>query len=343
MSQKNSVKLYKQAGVDIEKADSLIDWLKRPDGAPPTRFGEMVGGIGGFSGLFRPNFSQFQDPLLIAGTDGVGTKVLLGIEHERLEGLGTDLVAMCVNDLYTVGGWPLFFLDYYAAGTLNESHFKAILGGIKRALKTADTVLLGGETAELPGLYAKGHFDLAGFVVGVVDGKKHLGPHLVKPDDVLLAFKSSGFHSNGYSLIRKWLKEDKSTGEKLIAHIMEPTKIYHEIPKMLEKIGANKVHAIANITGGGIELNLKRVLPQAVGAKIFKESIPTPKWMTELFDANGASFNQVCNVLNMGVGMIAVVAKNEVDRIIEVGREIDMPAQVIGELIPQPHSEISFL
>ena len=163
------------------------------DGSRKTRdsgkhpLGEVVSGIGGFAGLFRPNFSGMKDPLLVSGTDGVGTKVLLGIETNLLEGLGVDLVSMCVNDLYTIGAQPLFFLDYYATGILSDDQFKRILQGIKSGLKQCNTLLLGGETAELPGLYEKGHFDLAGFIVGVVDGEKRIQPEHVKEGDVLVS------------------------------------------------------------------------------------------------------------------------------------------------------------
>ena len=175
MTQDPSKSLYKEAGVDIEKGEKLVEWLQN-DKSSDKVAGEVVSGIGGFAALFRPNFSGMEDPLLIAGTDGVGTKVLIGIDTGMLEGLGVDLVSMCVNDLYTIGGKPLFFLDYYATGILDENQFKVDFKGIKKGLAESNALLLGGETAELPGLYEKGHFDLAGFVVGVVDGKKKLEP-----------------------------------------------------------------------------------------------------------------------------------------------------------------------
>ncbi|MBC7658734.1 MAG: phosphoribosylformylglycinamidine cyclo-ligase [Chitinophagaceae bacterium] len=323
--------LYKESGVDVEKGDALVDWLQE-SGSIGTRGGEVVSGIGGFAALFRPDFRGMEDPLLVTGTDGVGTKVLLAIEEKQLEGLGFDLVAMCVNDLYTVGGRPLFFLDYYATGILDAEQFKAVLAGIRQALKQCDTALLGGETAELPGLYEKGHFDLAGFVVGVVDGVKRLKPDMVETGDVLIALESSGFHSNGYSLVRKWLKEKKASPERILK-IMTPTRIYWELPQILKTLPWGSVHALANITGGGISGNLPRVLPAGVVAEINPKTIPTPEWMQAIFDEHGASFASVEGVFNMGAGMIAAVKADAADAFIKACAESKLGAVKIGRIV----------
>ncbi len=321
---------YKESGVDVEKGDALVDWLQQGDmGKSPL--GQVVSGIGGFAALFRPNFSGMEDPLLVTGTDGVGTKVLLGMEHGKLEGLGIDLVSMCVNDLYTVGGRPLFFLDYYATGVLDEVQFKAILSGIKKGLKQSQTLLLGGETAELPGLYAKGHFDLAGFVVGVVDGKKTLKPDMVKVGDSLIALESSGFHSNGYSLIRKWLAE-KPESQAVIEKILEPTRIYAEVPDILQELGWGKVHALANITGGGISGNLPRVLPENVEAHIDPTLVPTPAWMKAFYEGHGAQFKDVEAVFNLGAGMIAVVDAQAEQEFLSLAASKGLRSHVIGKI-----------
>lgn len=325
--------LYKEAGVDVEKGDRLVDWLNesstRKNASP---LGSVVSGIGGFAGLFRPNFKDIQDPLLIASTDGVGTKVLLGTEHQIVEGLGQDLVAMCVNDLYTIGGRPLFFLDYYATGALDETQFKSVLTGIRRGCELSEATLLGGETAEMPGLYEKGHFDLAGFVVGMVDGAQMLKPELVKDGDLLFALPSSGFHSNGYSLVRKWLKE-KPVDQDLIEKILLPTKIYHEVPKLLAALGTEGLHAAANITGGGISGNLPRVIPHGLACVVETAKIKTPDWMRRFIESNGCSVISQEAVFNLGCGMILAVANQHADRFMSTSRTLGLDPFDLGSVI----------
>jgi phosphoribosylformylglycinamidine cyclo-ligase len=325
--------LYKEAGVDVEKGDRLVDWLNESANRKvPSALGSVVSGIGGFAGLFRPNFKDMTDPLLIASTDGVGTKVLLGTDHNIVEGLGQDLVAMCVNDLYTIGGRPLFFLDYYATGALDEEQFKSVLTGIRRGCELSEATLLGGETAEMPGLYAKGHFDLAGFVVGMVDGKKMLKPELVREGDVLFALPSSGFHSNGYSLVRKWLKE-KPADHDTIGRIMTPTKIYHEIPKLLDQLGTDGLHAAANITGGGISGNLPRVIPNGLDCVIETAKIRTPDWMQRFIESNACSVISQESVFNIGCGMILAIDKDHTDRFVSAARSLGLEPFDLGQVI----------
>lgn len=311
MSQtKHGLDLYKEAGVDVDKGDRLVDWLKESPENVDHRYGRVVSGIGGFSGLFRPNFAGMKDPLLVSGTDGVGTKVLLGIETGLVEGLGLDLVAMCVNDLYTIGARPLFFLDYYATGQLDEAQFKAVLTGIRKGCAQAGAALMGGETAEMPGLYDKGHFDLAGFVVGVVDGAAALGPDRVKAGDLLYAIASSGFHSNGYSLVRHWLKQgSQAPTPTLLSQLMTPTRIYHEIPQILDVLGTDTLHALANITGGGISGNLPRVIPHGIACQVEANALRMPDWMQQFITDHGSTPLAQEAVFNLGAGMIAVVAK----------------------------------
>ena len=317
--------LYQESGVDVQKGDELVEWLKQSD-----QHATHQSSIGGFAGLFRPNFKNMEEPLLVAGTDGVGTKVLLGLQENTLEGLGIDLVAMCVNDLYCIGASPLFFLDYYATGVLDESQFKAVLTGIRKGLAMCKCVLLGGETAELPGLYAKGHFDLAGFVVGAVDAKKQLGPERVQTGDALIAIESSGFHSNGYSLVRKWL-ENKPQNPETMKKIMEPTTIYGCLPKIFEEHGST-IHALANITGGGISGNLPRVMPKGAVCTLKQENIPTPDWMKAFIEENGAQFSDVEPVFNMGAGMILAVEDGQQDNIIEAFAKHRIKGVTIGHV-----------
>jgi phosphoribosylformylglycinamidine cyclo-ligase len=324
--------LYKNAGVDTAKGDALVDWLqeKKTTFVHPRGMGRVLDGIGGFAGLFSVEWSKFKKPSLVASTDGVGTKLLLGLQENRCQNLGQDLVAMCVNDLYTVGAVPLFFLDYYATGALDETQFRDVLSSIKASCNSCSMALLGGETAEMPGLYERGHFDLAGFVVGIVDDDARLGPHKVKEGDRLISFASSGFHSNGYSLIRNWLA--KHPRPDLIEKLLSPTKLYTEIPELCLKF-KNGFHALANITGGGISGNLPRVIPDHLIANIDRNLIPTPKWMSEFIQSNGASFEHVEEVFNLGVGMIAIVAQNDADSFVAAANELGLKPQIIGDLV----------
>lgn len=326
--------LYKQAGVDVDKGDRLVDWLQTGDqSSHSTRYGERVAGIGGFAALFRPNFAGLKDPLLVTSTDGVGTKVMLGTETGRIEGLGVDLVAMCVNDLYTIGGRPLFFLDYYATGALDEAQFKSVLTGIKRGCAQSGALLLGGETAEMPGLYGPGHIDLAGFVVGVVDGADTLGPAKVRVGDRLYALASSGFHSNGYSLIRRWLSSvPKPLPSALVQNLMLPTRIYHEIPSMLETLGTGRLHALANITGGGISGNLPRVMPPATECHIELAALPIPAFMREFIESHGSSVAAQEAVFNLGCGMIAAVGADSHTVFERTANAMGLPVTPIGEV-----------
>lgn len=327
--------LYKEAGVDVAKGDRLVEWLqndKTGDGTQRTRYGSTVSGIGGFAALFRPDFRGLADPLLITSTDGVGTKVLLGIESGILTGLGQDLVSMCVNDLYTIGGRPLFFLDYYATGALDEAQFKDVLTGIKGACKQSGALLLGGETAEMPGLYEKGHFDLAGFVVGVVDGKKMLGPAHVRSGDKLYAIASSGFHSNGYSLVRRWVKDSGTVNRALMEKLMTPTRVYHEIPDLLDALGTEAFHSLANITGGGISGNLPRVMPEGVDCHITASALPVPGWMRDFIESHGTSVLAQEAVFNLGCGMIAAIAPNATTSFEAAARKAGLDVHAIGEV-----------
>jgi phosphoribosylformylglycinamidine cyclo-ligase len=322
---------YKGAGVDTEKGDAVVEWLQtRQQGFKhPRGLGFVRDGIGGFAGLFKINFSGMRDPQLVASTDGVGTKLLLGIETDLVSGLGQDLVAMCVNDLYTVGATPLFFLDYYATGALDTAQFKLVLESIQNSCKACHMALLGGETAEMPGLYGARHFDLAGFVVGVVDEPKRLGAHRVKAGDRLIALASSGFHSNGYSLIRKWLNKEKNSD--LVSKLMTPTKLYSEIPDLVERFPEG-LRALANITGGGISGNLPRVLPESMTAMINRDAVPTPDWMRSFIESHVPSLDEVEPVFNLGCGMIAVVSDKDSAAFQEFARELGLGPRDIGSV-----------
>ena len=322
---------YKNAGVDTVAGDELVDWLqaKKSTFVHPKGFGRVADGIGGFAGLFSIDLARFKSPTLVASTDGVGTKLLLGLEHKLCGDLGQDLVGMCVNDLYTVGAVPLFFLDYYATGALNKDQFKEVLTSIQNSCKACDMALLGGETAEMPGLYEKGHFDLAGFVVGAVDGNHRLGPHRVNVGDKLVAFEASGFHSNGFSLVRKWLA--KKPRPELIGLMMEPTKLYSQIPELFSKY-PDTFHSLANITGGGISGNLPRVMASEQLAEIKFDLLPTPPWMSEFITANGVNCRAVEEVFNLGAGMIATVDSAACQAFMVDARTLGLGPHLIGEI-----------
>lgn len=309
---KNTKNPYGDAGVNVETGDEMVEWLGETTKDIKTRpFGEIVAGIGDFSALFRPNFGKMKDPLLVSSTDGVGTKLLLGIEQDRLEGIGCDLVGMCVNDLYCCGARPLFFLDYFATGRLDTKQFKIVLGGIKSALNKCETFLIGGETAEMPGLYQDKHFDLAGFVVGVVDASKRLSRDRVQSGDRLFAIESSGFHSNGFSLIRKWLTKKPGTAE-LLQKILEPTRVYSFFPQIFDQMPNEGISALANITGGGLSGNISRIIPDDCTAIIDKSKLRIPVWMRHFFREN--DFDDPIDlegVFNLGVGMVAAVKSDK--------------------------------
>lgn len=299
---------YKKAGVDIAAGDALVDWLQSSKSKKDKR---IIGGIGGFAALFRADFKKMKKPCLVSSTDGVGTKVLLAAEFNRHEDVGQDLVAMCVNDLICVGADPLFFLDYYACGQLNLKNAQTFLSGLRRACAEAQCSLIGGETAEMPGVYAREHFDCAGFAVGVVDEVKALGAHRVREKDVLLAVPSSGFHSNGYSLLRKVFADDLKVWAD---ELLKPTYLYVKLVQDLRKKIAG-LKACANITGGGIE-NIPRVLPAGLVARLEPWHVPEP--FLEVQRRSQMSWAKMLETLNCGLGFVVVVHPDEADRALKL-------------------------
>lgn len=289
---------YKQAGVDIKAGDSLVDWLKSTNPKWPN--GHLqVDGIGGFAALFRADFKNYKKPCLVACTDGVGTKIKLAAKAGSYQGVGQDLVAMCVNDLVCTGGVPLFFLDYYACGKLLLNQAKDFLSGVREACLKSEMALIGGETAEMPGVYEANDFDCAGFAIGVVDEEQALGAHRVSAGDKLLGVASSGFHSNGYSLLRKLFAEDL---DQWMEELLKPTALYPSLMKTAMAIGG--VHAAAHITGGGMD-NISRVLPQGVKACLNSWSVPAP--FIEVKNRSQMPWIELLKTLNCGIGFVLVV------------------------------------
>lgn len=334
--------LYAESGVDIKKADSLVSWLRQDQSKTVTDHGSMISGVGGFAALFKPDFGTLDEPLLVTSTDGVGTKVMLSSEHSMVDGLGQDLVAMCVNDLYTMGAKPLFFLDYFSTSKLDENQFKSIVKGIKSSVEACGAVLIGGETAEMPGLYDDNHFDLAGFVVGCVDETKLLGPHRVKPNDSLYALNSSGFHSNGYSLIRKWV-EERPINQEILEKLLKPTKLYHEVPKLVEQLGVSKIHSIANITGGGISNNLPRVMPKGSESVIDTKRLPVESWMREFINRNNADIMDVETTFNLGCGMIVCISEDAETDFETTCSKMDLKNTKIGTVLVNNNDDTPFV
>ncbi|WP_118136722.1 phosphoribosylformylglycinamidine cyclo-ligase [Oceanicella sp. SM1341] len=311
MSEQKNALTYRDAGVDIDAGNALVDRIK-PAAASTARPGVMDG-LGGFGALFDPRAAGFTDPVLVAATDGVGTKLRLAIDTGLLDTVGIDLVAMCVNDLVCQGAEPLFFLDYFATGKLSVDEAARVVEGIAAGCREAGCALVGGETAEMPGMYAPGDFDLAGFAVGAMERGTAL-PREVAEGDVLLGLASSGVHSNGYSLVRRvaeatglgWNAPCPFGEGTLGAALLAPTKLY--VKPALAAVRAGGVHGLAHITGGGLTENLPRVLPEGLGAAIDLGAWDLPPVFGWLADSAGLDDAEMLKTFNCGIGLIVVAA-----------------------------------
>lgn len=331
----NSALTYAQAGVDIDAGNALVDRIK-PAAKSTDRPGVMSG-LGGFGALFDLKAAGYADPVLVAATDGVGTKLRIAIDTGIVAGVGTDLVAMCVNDLVCQGAEPLFFLDYFATGKLDVAQAAAVVEGIAAGCKAAGCGLIGGETAEMPGMYHGGDFDLAGFAVGAMERGAHL-PQGVAEGDVLLGLASSGVHSNGYSLVRRivertglgWDAPAPFGRGTLGAALLEPTRLY--VRPVLEAMRAGGVHAAAHITGGGITENLPRVLPEGLGAIVDLDAWEPPALFRWLAEEGGVSEAEMLKTFNCGIGMILVVARDRAQPLAARLRAAGETVREIGEV-----------
>lgn len=333
---------YKDAGVDIDAGEELVERIKGP--VKRTTRPEVIGGLGGFGALTRIP-KGYTEPVLVSGTDGVGTKLRLAIDLERHNTVGQDLVAMCVNDLIVQGAEPLLFLDYYATGKLNVDVAASVVTGIANGCEMAGCALVGGETAEMPGMYEVGDYDLAGFSVGVVEASKIIDGSKVKAGDTIVAIASSGPHSNGYSLIRHILKvaevkpnEDKLPSGKSVADaVMEPTRIY--VKPLLELLKQVDVHAMAHITGGGFWENIPRVLPADAVATIDASTWQWPEIFEFLKNKGNVSTYEMYRTFNCGVGMFVVVDAAEADKCVEVLKAQGENAWIAGKIETKPCSD----
>jgi len=332
---------YRDAGVDIDAGNALVERLK-PMAKATSRTGSMAG-LGGFGAFFDPRAAGYKDPLLVSSTDGVGTKLKVAITAGRHATVGIDLVAMCVNDLVVQGAEPLFFLDYFATGKLSVDTAATVIAGIAEGCKQAGCALIGGETAEMPGMYADGEYDLAGFSVGAVERGQELTGDNVAVGDVLIGLSSSGVHSNGYSLVRRIVEKSglgydspapfdsaKSLGEALLA----PTKIY--VKSCLAAFRAGHLKALAHITGGGLLENIPRVLPHGVAAELDTAAWTRPPVFDWLAEVGGVAELEMARTFNTGLGMIAVVSPDRADAALALFKAQGETASVVGRIAGAP-------
>ncbi len=331
---KQSSLSYRDAGVDIEAGNTLVDRIK-PLAAKTRRPGVMAG-LGGFGSLFELPLDRYKNPILVSGTDGVGTKLRLAIESGIHNTIGIDLVAMCVNDIIVLGAEPLFFLDYYATSKLNVDVAESVVSGIADGCALSGAALVGGETAEMPSMYEDGDYDLAGFCVGVVEKNNVIDGSKVQAGDVLIGLASSGPHSNGYSLIRKVLERSKQTlaspfGDSTLGqHLLEPTRIY--VKSLLQLHENIDIHALSHITGGGLLENIPRVLPDNVNAVIDANSWQRPIVFDWLQEQGNVVDEEMYRTFNNGIGMVICVAENDAKKTISMLNELGENASQIGHI-----------
>ena len=338
--------VYKDAGVDILSTDNLIKEIA-PLCSKTNRPGKM-GKIGSFGGMFDLKMCKYKDPILVTSSDGIGTKTLLGISENKLDGLGFDLVGMCLNDIICHGAEPLFFLDYFASSKIEKGSFIKIIKSITAACKQNNCLLIGGETAEMPEVYKEKDFDLAGFCVGAVERKKML-PKIdeVKPDDIILGLPSSGFHSNGYSLIRKIIKEQnislndkppfESKDENLANALLKPTKLYYNlIAKIIKLIN---IKGIAHITGGGLIGNLPRIISKKLSIKLNLRNLPKDNLFSWFKNISKLNDHEMLSTFNCGIGMALIISKNDLRKTQNFFENNKEEFFVIGKVIKSTKNE----
>lgn len=331
---------YKQAGVDIEQANTLVNSIKHL--AQRTHRPGVLGNIGGFGALFEIP-SGYKQPVLVSGTDGVGTKLKIAIEMEQHDTIGIDLVAMCVNDILTLGAEPLYFLDYFATSKLNPSSAAAVISGIAEGCKLANCALIGGETAEMPGIYQQNDYDLAGFCVGVVEKNNIIDGNKIKPGDAIIGLASSGVHSNGYSLVRKIMEHGKHTlsepldGSTLGKLLLEPTRIY--VSSILELSKTVPLHGLVHITGGGLVENIPRILPKNTRAHLEVDSWTWPVIFQWLQEKGNIALQEMYRTFNLGVGMVVIVAAEHMPATLHCLHSLGETAWQLGTIKAAPDSD----
>jgi phosphoribosylformylglycinamidine cyclo-ligase len=327
---------YKDAGVDVEAGYEAVRLMK--EHIAKTFDSRVVGGIGSFGGAYALDYRGMEQPVLIAGTDGVGTKLQLAFLMDKHDTIGQDCVAMCVNDVVCQGAKPLFFLDYIATGKLEPKKVAQIVKGISDGCMEAGCALIGGETAEMPGFYKEDEYDLAGFSVGIVDRKRMIDGSSIKEGDVLIGLESSGVHSNGYSLVRKLVVEQKNRlmdyeerlGMTIGEELLKPTRIY--VRSVLKAIDKFNINGIAHITGGGFIENIPRILPQGLQARVMIGKWPIKPIFSLIQEWGEIEERQMYNTFNMGIGMVLACPESQADGLIKLFIEENCPAYIIGQV-----------
>ena len=328
---------YKNAGVDVTAGYKGVELMKKA--VQSTYTNAVISDIGGFGGLYTPQIKDMEEPILVSGTDGVGTKLKLAFLMDKHNTIGEDCVAMCANDVICTGAKPMFFLDYIALGKNIPEKVATVVEGVANGCKKADCSLIGGETAEMPGFYPEDEYDLAGFCVGIVDKKKIINNKQIETGDKVIGLKSSGVHSNGFSLVRKVFdvskenlsKYEESLGKTLGEALLEPTKIYVKpILKLIEKI---KVKGISHITGGGFYENMPRMLREGVSLKIDKNSYEIPPIFKLIMKTGEIPLRDMYNTFNMGIGMAVIVPEDQVEESLKILKEAGEEAYLIGDVI----------
>ncbi len=342
---KNKKLSYADAGVSIEHGNELVERIKNTTAA--TSRDGVLGSLGGFGAMFDIGSLGYRHPVLVSGTDGVGTKIKLAIEHDRHDSIGIDLVAMCVNDLVVQGADPLYFLDYFASSTLDVDVAERVILGVAEGCKQAGCSLIGGETAEMPGMYAPGDYDLAGFCVGVVEKEDIIDGSEVGEGDTVIALASSGCHSNGYSLVRAIIDETMPDlgmsldGKSLLDCLLEPTRIY--VKNILSLSSHVQIKAIAHITGGGLTENIPRVIPDGFDTTIRLDSWAQPPLFGWLQDGGNIDRDEMLKTFNCGVGMVVCVANSDVAKTLQALGELGEDAWAIGEIVPNDNLPASVI
>ena len=340
MNNKQKTKInYQKSGVSIDRADELISSLKSQN---INKDKNVLSNIGGFSSLYKLN-TKLKDPVIVSGTDGVGTKLKIANKLKCHKHIGQDLVAMCVNDVITSGARPLFFLDYLATSKIKQNIHSAVLKSIKNACQKCEMSLIGGETAEMPGMYHKDDYDLAGFCVGIVSQKKIITPKKIKHGNIIIGLPSSGFHSNGFSLINKLIDSKRLRLNKVFQKsnlgniLIKPTNLYFKIVNALQK--EIQINGLAHITGGGITDNVPRILPDIFSASIDLNSLKVPNIFRYIQDLSNISDLEMLQTFNCGIGMVVVIDKKNIDKVDIIFKKNKYPYKIIGQIIHKPHNE----